>query len=63
MYCVYILKSLKDNSQYIGYTADLKKRIMEHNNGLSNYTKSKKPWELLYYEAFKNRVDAKDREE
>ena len=32
MYYVYILKSLKDDSRYIGITKDLKNRISEHNN-------------------------------
>ena len=63
MYYVYVLKSLRDGSLYIGYTTDLRKRVIEHNSGLSTYTKSKMPWELIYYEAFKNRLDAKDREE
>ncbi|OGH17533.1 MAG: excinuclease ABC subunit C [Candidatus Levybacteria bacterium RIFCSPHIGHO2_12_FULL_37_12] len=62
MYYVYILKSLKDNSLYIGYTTDLKKRILEHNNGLSKSTKLKRPYKLIFYEAFLNRIDAKHRE-
>ena len=62
MYYVYILLSLKDSSLYTGYTIDLKKRVDEHNAGLSTYTKYKRPWKLIFYEAFINRIDAKDRE-
>ncbi|MEK7501900.1 MAG: GIY-YIG nuclease family protein [Patescibacteria group bacterium] len=62
MYYVYILRSEKDGSLYIGYTNDLKKRILEHNNGLSLSTKYKRPYKLIFYEAFINRVDAKHRE-
>ena len=62
MYYVYLLKSLKDESLYISYTSNLRKRLTEHNNGLSLYTKSKRPYKLMYYEAFMNRIDAKDRE-
>lgn len=62
MYYVYILKSLKDNSLYIGYTADLKKRFSDHNNGLSLATKYKRPYKLIFYEAFLDRIDAKHRE-
>ncbi len=63
MFYTYVLKSFKDGSLYIGYTSDLRKRLTEHNAGLSRYTRNKTPWELIFYEAFKNRVDAKNREE
>ena len=63
MYYVYILQSHKDNSFYIGYTSDLKKRFQEHNEGFSLATKYKRPYKLLFYEAFLDRVDAKHREE
>jgi len=62
MYYVYILKSSKDNSLYIGYTNNLKKRFLEHNQGLSLATKHKRPYILIFYEAFLNRLDAKNRE-
>jgi len=54
---------LKNRSLYIGYTADLKKRFTEHNNGLSQATKPFRPYELIFYEAFRNKIDAKNREE
>ena len=63
MYYVYILKSLKDKSLYIGYTSDLRKRFKEHNDGKSLATKPFRPYKLIFYEAFLNRIDAKDREE
>jgi putative endonuclease len=59
---VYILKSLRDGSFYIGYTSDLKRRFKEHNNGKSIFTKNKLPYELIFYEAFANRKDAESRE-
>lgn len=62
-YYVYILQSHKDKSLYIGYTADLKKRFKEHNDGKSSATKPFRPYSLIYYEAFLNRIDAKNREE
>lgn len=52
MYYVYLLKQI-DGKIYIGYTNDLKRRIYEH--------KEKKP-ELIYYEAYKDRLDAQHRE-
>lgn len=63
MFYVYILQSLKDKSLYIGYTANLKKRFTEHNNGESKATKPFRPYKLIFYEAFLNRIDAKRREE
>jgi len=54
---------LKDNSLYVGHTSNLKKRFDEHNSGKSLATKSFMPYKLIFYEAFINRIDAKNREE
>ena len=62
-YYTYILQSQKNNSLYIGYTSDLKKRLKEHNSGMSKATKPFVPYKLIFYEAFLNRIDAKNREE
>ena len=47
-YFVYILQSEKDGIYYVGSTQDLDARIERHNQGRSNYTKAKCPWELVY---------------
>ncbi len=62
MYHVYILKSSKDNSLYIGYTNNIVRRMDEHNAGLVEYSKKLKPWKLVYYESFSSLEDAKLRE-
>ena len=62
MFFVYIIQSLIDSSFYIGYTADLPKRIEEHNSGKSNYTASLKPWEVVYIEEFPTKREAMIRE-
>jgi putative endonuclease len=62
-YYVYILQSQKDKSLYIGYTSDLKKRFKKHNAGENLATKPFRPYNLIFYEAFLNRIDAKNREE
>ena len=62
MYFVYILKSRKDNSLYCGYTKDIGRRVEEHNRGNVNYTNSRKPWDLVYCEAFRSLEDAIERE-
>jgi len=41
---------------------DLKKRMKEHNEGRSKYTKIHRPYSLIYYEACLNKVDAFARE-
>lgn len=53
----------KEQSIYIGFTTDLKNRFQRHNKGLEKSTKSKMPWELIYYEAYKDRKLAKARED
>lgn len=58
----YILKSKKDSQLYLGSTTDLKKRFKEHNDGKVFSTKSRKPFELVYYEAYKSESDARKRE-
>lgn len=62
MYYLYVLKSKSVNNLYFGYTNDLESRLKEHNKKQSLYTKSKTPWELVYYEAYKSRFDALNRE-
>lgn len=62
MYYVYVLKleNTKKNF-YIGYTANLKRRIIEHGCGNTKTTKGKNP-KLIYYEAFESEILAKNRE-
>jgi len=62
MYYVYLIKSKKDNKLYIGLTNDLRKRFSEHNQGLNQSTKYRRPFELIYYEAYKSSKDARIRE-
>jgi len=41
---VYILKSIYHLKTYVGHTVSLEKRIKEHNESKSTYTKRYKPW-------------------
>jgi len=59
---VYLLKSAKNGSIYIGCTSDLKKRITEHNNNMSYHTKKYSPWKLVYFEGYISKQDAYRRE-
>ncbi|PIZ61483.1 excinuclease ABC subunit C, partial [Candidatus Shapirobacteria bacterium CG_4_10_14_0_2_um_filter_40_12] len=58
MYYVYVLQSLKDKKLYTGYSSDLKRRIIEHNQGLVASTKNRRPLKLVYYQAFESGADA-----
>lgn len=62
MFYVYILKSKKDDTTYIGYTEDLRRRFKEHNAGTEVATKIHAPYRLIYYEAYAAKSDAKYRE-
>ena len=62
MFYVYIIKSSKDNNLYIGSTNNLRRRIKEHNVGLVLSTKSRRPFDLIYYEAYNSEKDARKRE-
>lgn len=62
MFYSYILRSSKDGKLYTGYTNDLKRRFKEHLSGVSNYTRSRGPYSLIYYESCLNEYDAKARE-
>lgn len=62
MFYTYVLQSDLNNEFYIGYTSNLKKRLVEHNQGLNFSTKKLRPWRLIYYEACIKSNDAKRRE-
>ena len=62
MYYVYLLRSNQDGKFYVGYTADLVKRMEDHNKGVVQSTRNRRPLELIYYEACINQQDALHRE-
>ena len=56
MYYVYVLKKKDSKLLYFGYTDNLIERMKSH-----RYDR-RKNYELVYYEAFKNKEDAQRRE-
>ncbi|MDD5068705.1 MAG: GIY-YIG nuclease family protein [Candidatus Pacebacteria bacterium] len=62
MFYTYVIESLKNAQWYIGFTADLRKRLEEHNQGLNFSTKRYRPWKCVYYEACIDKDDAFRRE-
>ena len=62
MYYVYVLQSEADTGLYMGFTADLRRRLREHGEGRSFATSYRGPWRLIYYEAYREEADALGRE-
>lgn len=63
MYFVYILENQNDKGWYIGFTTDLRRRVLEHQVGKGGRTtKLKHDWKLIYSEFYLNKKDAIGRE-
>ncbi len=59
-YYVYIIVSIakKKTTSYVGYTNNIKKRLVLHNtNKGAKFTKGRK-WQLAYYKVYKSKVSA-----
>lgn len=63
MFYTYVLLSQKDKKLYVGSTNNLKRRLVEHNAGDVQSTKSRRPLSLIYYEAYAAEDDARNRED
>jgi len=62
VYYTYVLQSKKDSNLYVGFSKDLKLRFEQHEKGLVESTKNRRPLKLIYYEACINQMDATNRE-
>ncbi len=59
MFYVYYLRSKAfPNKTYVGFTSDLKQRLLDHNAGKSVYTKLLKPWALVGFLGFDQEAKA-----
>ena len=47
---------------YVGYTDNIKRRVLEHNKGLVISTKNRRLLELRYFEGHRNKLIAMKRE-
>jgi putative endonuclease len=61
-YYVYIIESLSDGTFYKGYSNNYRRRLDEHNAGLTEYTSKKLPWRLVYVEEMESKSAAIKRE-
>jgi len=62
MFYVYVLRSDVDSGFYIGYSSNLRRRVSSHAQGAVAATSHRRPWRLIYYEAYLKRADALGRE-
>ena len=54
-HCVYIV-ACSDGTLYTGYTADLRRRLRQHNDGTgAKYTRGRRPVTLAYMEVVRDR--------
>jgi putative endonuclease len=62
MYYVYLIQNEKSKEIYIGFTNNLRRRLVEHNTNKSRSTKNRGAWFLIYAEMYKSKEDAEERE-
>jgi len=62
VYFVYAISSSEHNYIYVGLTQNVSDRIKRHNDGRERTTKFYSPFELIYSEVCKSRIDARIRE-
>ena len=61
-YHTYILYSKRMDRFYVGSTAHLQKRLLQHNNRESSYTAAGVPWILLWNTEKVSRMEAEELE-
>ncbi len=62
MYYFYVLRFKKNRKLYYGFSSNLRNRIRDHKSGKSDFTSKNGPFDLIFYEAYKNEKDARSAE-
>ena len=57
-YRVYVIQN-REGKFYVGLTADVVRRIEQHNFGTSKWTRGKEPWVLIWQSEEMNLSDAR----
>ena len=57
-YYVYIASNIDDEELYKGFSENPFQRIAEHNKGTSQFTSTKKHWQLIFLKEFTDKKDA-----
>ena len=62
-YFTYVIYSEKFRKIYIGFTHNLEERLFDHNvRAKKGYTIRFRPWEVIYFEEFEDKLPAMKRE-
>lgn len=61
-YYVYVLKSIKVDRHYVGFSTNVNRRLRQHNAGKNKSTKPYRPYELLFFESYVSKEEALNRE-
>ncbi len=59
---VYVLQTAATGRRYVGITANLRRRMAEHNSGQCSSTRNDVPWRLIYREDCADHAQARERE-
>ena len=59
---VYLLRSVRNQRCYVGWTTDVPRRLEAHQRGESPSTRTRGPWQLMGYEVCTSPADAKAKE-
>lgn len=60
MFYVYRLQSIPfPGRTYVGFSANLKARLLAHNQGKNRFTAPFRPWKLIFYCAFQDEQTAR----
>lgn len=63
MFCIYVLKSLRNGKRYVGSSSKLAhERTAEHNSGTNSFTRQNRPWILIHQESFATKSETLRRE-
>jgi putative endonuclease len=62
MYYAYVLHSEKDGNFYYGSTENIERRIQQHNFGMVESTKCRRPLNAVGYIKYKTRKEAESQE-
>jgi putative endonuclease len=62
LFYVYAIKSTKHNYIYVGMTANMNRRLAEHNSGKTRSNKHYAPFNIIYSEVCPDRMSARVRE-
>lgn len=59
MFYVYLIRSINfPDKTYVGHTDNLKERLATHDSGGSIYTKDHRPWRLVMFLGFNDKLKA-----